>query len=211
MSSLKVGNGFEEGVSQGPVIDESALHKMEKHVKDAVAKGGRVVVGGHRIGERFFAPTVVAGASATMLCGSEETFGPFAPVFYFKTEQEAIDVANDTIFGLASYLYSRDLLRIFRVGEALEYGMVGINVGTLATEHVPFGGAKQSRLGRERSHHDVDDYLELKYICLKDIERQGFTRYQVGRQARFRGIFLARIVQVLTNLHTKRPFALADR
>ncbi len=171
VSSVKVGNGFEEGVSQGPLIDESALHKVEQHVKDAVAKGGRVVVGGHRIGERFFAPTVVADANATMLCASEETFGPFAPVFRFKTEQEAIDAANDTIFGLASYLYSRDVGRIFRVGEALEYGMVGINVGILATEHVPFGGVKQSGLGREGSHHGMDDYLELKYMCLGDIER----------------------------------------
>ncbi len=171
VSSVKVGNGFEEGVSQGPLIDESALHKVEQHVKDAVAKGGRVVVGGHRIGERFFAPTVVADANATMLCASEETFGPFAPVFRFHTEQEAIDAANDTIFGLASYLYSRDVGRIFRVGEALEYGMVGINVGILATEHVPFGGVKQSGLGREGSHHGMDDYLELKYMCLGDIER----------------------------------------
>ncbi len=171
VSSVKVGNGFEEGVSQGPLIDESALHKVEQHVKDAVAKGGRVVVGGHRIGERFFAPTVVANANATMLCATEETFGPFAPVFRFHTEQEAIDAANDTIFGLASYLYSRDVGRIFRVGEALEYGMVGINVGILATEHVPFGGVKQSGLGREGSHHGIDDYLELKYMCLGDIER----------------------------------------
>lgn len=130
-----------------------------------------MVVGGHRIGERFFAPTVVADANATMLCASEETFGPFAPVFRFHTEQEAIDTANDTIFGLASYLYSRDVSRIFRVGEALEYGMVGINVGILAIEHVPFGGVKQSGLGREGSHHGMDDYLELKYMCLGDIER----------------------------------------
>ena len=121
---------------------------------------------------------MVADANATMLCASEETFGPFAPVFRFPTEQEAIDAANDTIFGLASYLYSRDVGRIFRVGEALEYGMVGINVGILATEHVPFGGVKQSGLGREGSHHRMDDHLELKYMCLGDIERQGFTRAQ---------------------------------
>jgi succinate-semialdehyde dehydrogenase/glutarate-semialdehyde dehydrogenase len=171
VSSVKVGNGFEEGVPQGPLIDESALHKVEQHEKDAVAKGGRVVVGGHRIGERFFAPAVVADANATMLCATGETFGPFAPIFRFHTEQEAIDAANHTIFGLARYLYSRDVGRIFRIGEALEYGMVGINVGILATEHVPCGGLKQSGLGREGSHYGMDDYLELKYMCLGDIER----------------------------------------
>jgi succinate-semialdehyde dehydrogenase/glutarate-semialdehyde dehydrogenase len=170
VATVKVGNGFEEGVSQGPLIDDAALAKVEEHVKDAVSKGGRVVVGGNRISGRFFAPTVVADANANMLCAVEETFGPFAPVFRFKTEQAVIDAANDTIFGLASYLYSRDVGRIFRVGEALEYGMVGINVGILATEHVPFGGVKQSGLGREGSHHGIDDYLELKYMCLGDIE-----------------------------------------
>ncbi len=171
VATVKVGNGFEEGVSQGPLIDDAALAKVEEHVKDAVSKGGRVVVGGNRISGRFFAPTVVAEANANMRCAVEETFGPFAPVFRFQTEQEVIDAANNTIFGLASYLYSRDVGRIFRVGEALEYGMVGINVGILATEHVPFGGVKQSGLGREGSHHGMDDYLELKYMCLGDIER----------------------------------------
>ena len=169
--TAKVGNGFEDGVNQGPLIEEAALEKVQRHVEDAVERGGRVLVGGKRLAGQFFEPTVVADASADMLCAKEETFGPFAPVFKFRTEQEAIDAANATEFGLASYFYSRDVGRIFRVAEALEYGMVGINVGILATEHVPFGGVKQSGLGREGSHHGIDDYVELKYLCLGDILR----------------------------------------
>jgi succinate-semialdehyde dehydrogenase/glutarate-semialdehyde dehydrogenase len=167
--AVKVGNGFEEGVSQGPLIEDAAVEKVERHVADAVAKGGKVLAGGKKLQGQFFEPTVIANATANMLCAQEETFGPFAPVFRFKTEQEAIDAANNTIFGLASYFYSRDVGRIFRVGEALEYGMVGINVGILATEHVPFGGVKQSGLGREGSSHGMDDYVEMKYLCLGDI------------------------------------------
>jgi len=173
VATAKVGNGFEDGVNQGPLIEEAALEKVQRHVDDAVAKGGRVLVGGKRLSGtgsgQFFEPTVVADATADMLCAREETFGPFAPVFKFKTEQEAIAAANDTEFGLASYFYSRDVGRIFRVSEALEYGMVGINVGILATEHVPFGGVKQSGLGREGSHHGMDDYVEIKYLCVGDI------------------------------------------
>ena len=138
---------------------------------DAIAKGGKVLAGGKKMQGQFFEPTVIANASADMLCAKEETFGPFAPVFRFKTEQEAIDAANNTIFGLASYFYSRDVGRIFRVSEALEYGMVGINVGILATEHVPFGGVKQSGLGREGSHYGMDDYVEIKYLCIGDIQK----------------------------------------
>ena len=169
VKTAKVGNGFEDGVNQGPLIEEAALDKVQRHVDDAVAKGGRVLVGGKRLAGQFFEPTVVADATADMLCAREETFGPFAPVFKFQTEQEAIDAANNTEFGLASYFYSRDVGRIFRVSEALEYGMVGINVGILATEHVPFGGVKQSGLGREGSHHGMDDYVEIKYLCVGDI------------------------------------------
>jgi len=169
VKTAKVGNGFEDGVNQGPLIEEAALEKVERHVADAVAKGARVLVGGKRLKGQFFEPTVVADATADMLCAKEETFGPFAPVFKFKTEQEAVDAANHTEFGLASYFYSRDVGRIFRVAEALEYGMVGINVGILATEHVPFGGVKQSGLGREGSHHGIDDYVEIKYLCIGDI------------------------------------------
>ena len=167
--SAKVGNGFDEGVNQGPLIEEAALQKVERHVQDAVAKGARLLVGGQRLQGQFFAPTVIADATADMQCAREETFGPFAPIFRFHTEQQAIDAANDTEFGLASYFYSRDIGRIYRVGEALEYGMVGVNVGILATEHVPFGGMKQSGLGREGSHFGMDDYVEIKYLCLGDI------------------------------------------
>ncbi len=169
VKTAKVGNGFEDGVNQGPLIEEAALQKVERHVQDALAKGGRVLVGGKRLSGQFFEPTVVADATADMLCAKEETFGPFAPVFKFKTEQEAIEAANNTEFGLASYFYSRDIGRITRVSEALEYGMVGVNVGILATEHVPFGGVKQSGLGREGSHYGMDDYVEVKYVCIGDV------------------------------------------
>jgi succinate-semialdehyde dehydrogenase / glutarate-semialdehyde dehydrogenase len=171
VKALKVGNGFEEGVSQGPLIENAAVEKVARHVTDAIAKGGRVLVGGQKMTGQFFEPTVIANATADMLCAQEETFGPFAPVFRFTTEQEAIDAANNTVFGLASYFYSRDVGRIFRVSEALEFGMVGINVGVIATEHVPFGGVKQSGMGREGSHHGMDDYVEIKYLCVGDILR----------------------------------------
>ena len=154
---------------RSPLIEEAALQKVQRHVQDALAKGGKVLAGGKRLNGQFFEPTVVSEARADMLCAKEETFGPFAPVFRFKTEQEAIDAANNTEFGLASYFYSRDIGRIYRVAEGLEYGMVGINVGIIATEHVPFGGVKQCGLGREGSHHGMEEYLEMKYLCLGDI------------------------------------------
>jgi succinate-semialdehyde dehydrogenase / glutarate-semialdehyde dehydrogenase len=166
---IQVGNGFEPGVSQGPMIDDQALGKVELHVADALAKGARLVAGGERIGERFYTPTVLADVTPDMLCSKEETFGPVAPVFRFETEAEAIALANDTEFGLASYFYSRDIGRVFRVGEALEYGMVGINTGLISTAEVPFGGVKQSGLGREGAHQGMDDYVETKYLCLGDI------------------------------------------
>ena len=169
VKAMKVGNGFDDGVTQGPLIEDAAIAKVKRHVADALAKGGKVETGGNALSGQFFEPTVVSGATADMLCAKEETFGPFAPVFKFTTEQEVVDAANNTEFGLASYFYSRDIGRIYRVGEALEYGMVGINVGVLATEHVPFGGVKQSGLGREGSHHGMDDYVEIKYLCIGDI------------------------------------------
>ncbi|MEO6971836.1 MAG: aldehyde dehydrogenase family protein, partial [Rhodoferax sp.] len=169
VKQLKVGNGFEEGVVQGPLIEDAAVDKVARHVADALAKGGKVQVGGNKLQGQFFEPTVISDATADMLCAREETFGPFAPVFRFKAEQEAIDAANNTEFGLASYFYSRDVGRIFRVAEALEYGMVGINVGVISTEHVPFGGVKQSGLGREGSSHGMEEYVEMKYLCLGDI------------------------------------------
>jgi succinate-semialdehyde dehydrogenase/glutarate-semialdehyde dehydrogenase len=168
---IKVGNGFEAGITQGPLIDDAAVAKVERHVADALAKGARVVVGGQRQGERFYTPTVLADVTGNMLCAREETFGPVAPVFRFKTEDEAVAAANATEFGLASYFFSRDVGRIFRVAEALEYGMVGINTGLISTAEVPFGGVKQSGLGREGARQGIDDYVEIKYLCLGDINR----------------------------------------
>ena len=169
--AIKVGNGFDAGVTQGPMIDANAVAKIESHVADALAKGARLLVGGHKMGGQYYEPTVLADTTADMLCAREETFGPVAPVFRFHTEAEAIALANATEFGLASYFYSRDIGRIFRVGEALEYGMVGVNTGLISTAEVPFGGVKQSGLGREGSHHGIDDYVEIKYLCLGDILR----------------------------------------
>ena len=173
VKTAQVGNGFDDGVNQGPLIEEAALEKVQRHIDDAKAKGARVVTGGQRLPDlgsgQFFEPTVLADASADMLCAHEETFGPVAPVFKFQTEQEAITAANATEFGLASYFYSRDVGRIFRVAEALEYGMVGINTGMVSAEQVPFGGVKQSGLGREGSHHGIDEYVEMKYLCLGDM------------------------------------------
>jgi succinate-semialdehyde dehydrogenase/glutarate-semialdehyde dehydrogenase len=169
VAGLKVGNGFEDGVLQGPLIEAAALEKVECHVGDALGKGARVVVGGARLNGQFFAPTVITDVTRDMLCVREETFGPLAPVIRFHTEAEAVAAANDTPFGLASYFYTREAARIFRVGEALEYGMIGINTGLISTEHVPFGGVKQSGLGREGSRHGIDEYVELKYLCIGDV------------------------------------------
>jgi len=170
--AIRVGNGFEPGVQQGPMIDEQALEKIELHVSDALSKGAKLVTGGQRQGERAYQPTVLSHVTSEMRCAREETFGPVAPVFSFKTEEEAIALANNTEFGLASYFYSRDIGRIFRVGEALEYGMVGINTGLISTAEAPFGGVKQSGLGREGSHHGIEDYVEMKYLCLGDIKQK---------------------------------------
>jgi succinate-semialdehyde dehydrogenase / glutarate-semialdehyde dehydrogenase len=171
VATMKVGNGFEAGVAVGPLIDDAALAKVQEHVADALAKGARVVTGGSaaEAGGRFFTPTVLAGVTAEMRCAKEETFGPVAPVFRFETEAEVIEMANATEYGLASYFYSRDIGRVFRVAEALEYGMVGINTGLISTAEVPFGGVKQSGLGREGARQGMDDYVELKYLCLGDV------------------------------------------
>lgn len=167
-SRLKVGDGLAPDVQQGPLIDLAAVRKVEEHVSDALAKGGRIVVGGkrHPLGGNFFQPTVIAGATLDMAVAREETFGPVAPLFRFRTEEEAIRLANDTEYGLAAYFYTRDLGRAWRVGEALEYGMVGINTGLISTEVAPFGGVKQSGIGREGSKYGIDDYLVVKYLCL---------------------------------------------
>jgi succinate-semialdehyde dehydrogenase/glutarate-semialdehyde dehydrogenase len=168
---LRPGSGFDPQTTQGPLIDADALRKVEEHVADALAHGARVVTGGERVDERFYAPTVLADATAAMRCASEETFGPVAPVFRFRTEAEAIAAANATEFGLASYLYTRDIGRLMRVGEALEYGMVGINTGLISTAEAPFGGVKQSGLGREGGCEGLTEYLETKYLCLGDIHK----------------------------------------
>ncbi|PWW43643.1 NAD-dependent succinate-semialdehyde dehydrogenase [Melaminivora alkalimesophila] len=170
VQQARVGNGFEEGVAIGPLIEPAAVEKVKRHLEDAVAKGARIVTGGKPLPElgsgQFFEPTVLADATAGMLFAREETFGPLAPIVRFKTEEEAIAAANATEFGLASYFYARDMARIIRVSEALEAGMVGVNVGLISSEQVPFGGVKQSGLGREGSSHGIEEYVELKYLCL---------------------------------------------
>jgi succinate-semialdehyde dehydrogenase/glutarate-semialdehyde dehydrogenase len=168
---LKVGGGFEEGVSQGPLIDDAAVEKVEAHVRDAVSKGATVARGGQRLrpGARFFEPTVLTGVTPEMDIAREETFGPVAPLFRFETEADAIALANDTEFGLAAYFYGRDIGRVWRVAEALEYGIVGVNTGLISTEIAPFGGMKESGIGREGSKYGIEEYLEVKYICLAGI------------------------------------------
>ena len=168
LSQMKIGDGLEEGVALGPLINQDAIAKVQEHIADATAKGGTVFYGGQsHQGEGFFMPpTIVTGATKDMAVATEETFGPLAPLFKFEDVDEVIELANDTIFGLASYFYAKDLSRVYKVAEALEYGIVGVNTGIISTEVAPFGGVKQSGLGREGSHHGIDDYLELKYICM---------------------------------------------
>ncbi len=173
VGGLNVGNGLDEGNTQGPLIDMASVEKVEDHIADAVEKGAVVRAGGkrHALGQSFFEPTIVTGATSDMKVAREETFGPLAPLFRFETEEEAIRLANDTEFGLAAYFYTRDVGRVWRVGEALEYGLVGVNAGVIATEVAPFGGYKESGVGREGSKYGVDDYLELKYLCMAGIDR----------------------------------------
>ncbi|MBM5649741.1 NADP-dependent succinate-semialdehyde dehydrogenase [Burkholderia pseudomallei] len=168
VAKLKVGPGTEAGVVQGPLINGAAVRKVEAHIADALDKGARVTTGGqrHPLGHGFFEPTVLTGVTPDMKVAKEETFGPLAPLFRFSTEEEAIRYANDTEFGLAAYFYSRDIGRVWRVAEALEYGMVGINAGIISNEVAPFGGVKQSGLGREGSHYGIDDYVVIKYMCV---------------------------------------------
>ena len=167
VEALKVGDGLEDGTTLGPLIEPSAVEKVKDHLKDALAKGGTVLTGGkpHDLGGLFFEPTIVTNATADMQVATDETFGPFAPLFKFEDEDDVIAQANDTIFGLASYFYAKDISRVTKVAEALEYGIVGVNTGIISTEVAPFGGVKQSGLGREGSHHGIEDYLEMKYIC----------------------------------------------
>jgi succinate-semialdehyde dehydrogenase/glutarate-semialdehyde dehydrogenase len=171
-TQLNVGNGLDAGVTQGPLIDMAAVAKVEKHIADAVSKGAHIVLGGqpHTLGGTFFQPTILTEVTGDMLVAREETFGPVAPLFRFQTEQDAIRMANDTEFGLAAYFYSRDIGRVWRVSEALEYGMVGINTGLISTEIAPFGGMKASGLGREGSKYGIEEYLEIKYLCMGGID-----------------------------------------
>jgi succinate-semialdehyde dehydrogenase/glutarate-semialdehyde dehydrogenase len=173
VKKLKVGNGVEPGVMQGPLINPAAVEKVEHHIKDAVDHGAKITVGGHRhaLGGTFFEPTVLTGVTQDMLITKEETFGPVAPLYRFKTEDEAIRLANDTEFGLAAYFYARDLGRVWRVGEGLEYGMIGINSGAISTELAPFGGVKESGLGREGSHYGVEEFVEVKYMLMGGLDR----------------------------------------
>jgi len=168
IEQLKVGRGTEDGVMQGPLINEAAVRKVEAHIADALSKGARVATGGkrHALGQTFFEPTVLTGVTAAMQLAKEETFGPVAPLFKFSSDDEVIRMANDTEFGLAAYFYSRDIARVWRVAEALEYGMVGINTGIISNEVAPFGGVKQSGVGREGSHYGIDEYTVIKYLCL---------------------------------------------
>ncbi len=172
VSELKVGEGTAEGITQGPLIDNAAIEKVESHVADAVARGAVLIQGGRRaapaglLGGTFYEPTVLADVSPDAMIFREETFGPVAPLFRFKTDDDVVELANRTEFGLASYFFSRDIGRIWQVAEALEYGMVGVNTGMISNEVSPFGGIKQSGLGREGSHHGIDEYLEIKYVCM---------------------------------------------
>ncbi len=166
VGKLKVGNGVSDGVTTGPLINAAAVKKVEEHIADALAKGGKIATGGKSMGGNFFEPTIITNVTTDMAVAREETFGPLAPLFKFKTEEEAIAMANDTEFGLACYFYTRDIGRVWRVGEALEYGMVGINEGIISTAEVPFGGMKESGIGREGSAHGMEEYLEIKYMLM---------------------------------------------
>jgi succinate-semialdehyde dehydrogenase/glutarate-semialdehyde dehydrogenase len=168
VAKLKIGNGFDDGVTQGPLITMDAVEKVERLLKDATAKGAKVTTGGkrHSLGGSFFEPTVVSGVTPAMAIAQEEIFGPVATLFRFKTDEDAIRIANDTPYGLAAYFYARDVRRVMRVAEALEYGIIGINEGIISTEVAPFGGMKESGIGREGSKYGIEDYLEIKYLAL---------------------------------------------
>jgi len=167
VEALKVGDGLSDGITTGPLVEQAAVAKVQEHLDDALSKGGTILTGGkpHALGGLFYEPTIVTNATKDMMVSVDETFGPFAPLFKFEDEDDVIALANDTIFGLASYFYAKDLSRVTKVAEALEYGIVGVNTGIISTEVAPFGGVKQSGLGREGSRHGMDDYMEMKYIC----------------------------------------------
>ena len=171
VARMRVGNGLNDDVQQGPLIDEVSVQKVEEHINDAISKGARIILGGrrHELGGTFFQPTILCDVTSRMLVAREETFGPVAPIFKFNTDEEAVKMANDTEFGLASYFYTRDIGRVWRVAEALEYGMVGINTGLISTEVAPFGGVKESGIGREGSRYGIEEFVEVKYLCMGGI------------------------------------------
>jgi succinate-semialdehyde dehydrogenase / glutarate-semialdehyde dehydrogenase len=171
VAKLKPASGLEAGANQGPLIDDAAVEKVESHIRDAQAKGAKVLTGGrrHKLGGRFFEPTILTEVTPEMAVAREETFGPVAPLFRFKTEAEAVALANATEFGLAAYFFGRDIARVWRVAEALEYGIVGINTGLISTEVAPFGGVKESGIGREGSKYGMEEFLEVKYLCFGGI------------------------------------------
>ena len=173
VSQMKVGNGLEDGNLQGPLIDMKAVEKVEEHIEDALAKGAKVLTGGkrHEKGGQFFQPTVLANVTTDMKVTHEETFGPVAPLYRFKTEEELLKLANNTEYGLASYFYSRDIGRIWRIAEGLESGIVGINVGIISNEIAPFGGIKESGIGREGSKYGIEEFVEVKYLCMGDVNK----------------------------------------
>ncbi len=175
LKKLKTGDGFDADVTFGPLIDQDAVEKVEEHIADAKKKGAEVTLGGdrHSLGGTFFEPTILTGVTQDMAIAREETFGPVAPLFKFENETDVVHMANDTEFGLASYFYANDLSRVWRVAEELEYGMVGVNTGLISTAEAPFGGVKHSGLGREGSHYGLDEFLELKYVCLGGIKENG--------------------------------------
>ena len=168
LETIKVGNGMQAGITQGPLIETAALEKVKKHVADAISKGAKLVTGGKPSveGKNFYEPTILSNVNSQMLITYEETFGPIAPIIPFESDEEVIQLANSSQFGLASYFYSRDIGRVWKVAEALEYGMVGVNTGLISNEVAPFGGIKQSGLGREGSVYGMDEYLEMKYVCV---------------------------------------------
>ena len=172
VATLQTGNGFDQGITFGPLIDEAAVAKVEEHVSDATSKGATVALGGkaHELGGLFYQPTILTDVTSDMLVTTEETFGPVAPLFRFEKESEAVEAANDTDFGLASYFYSRDLARVWRVSEGLDFGMVGVNTGLISTAEAPFGGVKMSGLGREGSRYGLEDFMETKYVCMGGID-----------------------------------------
>ena len=205
VGKLKIGNGLEEGTTTGPLIDDKAVAKVKEHIADAVGKGATVLTGGNALQGNFFEPTVLVNVSKDAAVAKEETFGPLAPLFRFQDEAEVIAMSNDTEFGLASYFYARDMSRVFRVAEALEYGMVGINTGLISNEVAPFGGIKASGLGREGSKYGIEDYLEIKYLCISVYPPRRHPWRPASRSSR--SSYAAAVLTGRSILESRRPMS----